>query len=282
MPAQRHAGRRRADRRQGAHGRADGRPADAQRHRLRRPAGSPARRAPACSRAASSSSAAARALTLPQSAVLLRDGFSYVLRVGADSKVAQTKVDGRPARRRPHRDHRRAGRRTRAWSPRAAASSATATRCAWSRPAPAAAPAPAAPRSPSKEPSMRDERLRLVDPQPDPGDPAVRHAHAGGPAGLPGDEGAALPGHRPADRHRHRLAARRLAGAAGDRGRAQDRELARHAAGRQAHLHQGAGRHGHASRSSSAWRSRRRRRWTTCATRCRACAPTCRPTCATR
>ncbi len=32
------------------------------------------------------------ALTLPQSAVLLRDGFSYVFRVGADNKVAQTKV----------------------------------------------------------------------------------------------------------------------------------------------------------------------------------------------
>ena len=31
-------------------------------------------------------------LTLPQSAVLLRDGFSYVLRVGTDSKVTQTKV----------------------------------------------------------------------------------------------------------------------------------------------------------------------------------------------
>jgi RND family efflux transporter MFP subunit len=31
-------------------------------------------------------------LTLPQSAVLLRDGFSYVLRVGPDSKVAQVKV----------------------------------------------------------------------------------------------------------------------------------------------------------------------------------------------
>ncbi len=31
-------------------------------------------------------------LTLPQAAVLLRDGFSYVLRVGADSKVTQTKV----------------------------------------------------------------------------------------------------------------------------------------------------------------------------------------------
>ena len=31
-------------------------------------------------------------LTLPQSAVMLRDGFSYVLRVGADSKLAQVKV----------------------------------------------------------------------------------------------------------------------------------------------------------------------------------------------
>jgi HlyD family secretion protein len=33
-----------------------------------------------------------QALTLPQSAVVLRDGFSYVLKVGADSKVAQIKV----------------------------------------------------------------------------------------------------------------------------------------------------------------------------------------------
>jgi len=32
------------------------------------------------------------ALTLPQTAVVLRDGFSYVLRVGADSKVTQAKV----------------------------------------------------------------------------------------------------------------------------------------------------------------------------------------------
>lgn len=32
------------------------------------------------------------ALTLPQAAVLLRDGFSYVLRVGPDAKVVQTKV----------------------------------------------------------------------------------------------------------------------------------------------------------------------------------------------
>ncbi len=33
-----------------------------------------------------------QALTLPQSAVLLRDGFSYVLRIDADAKIAQTKV----------------------------------------------------------------------------------------------------------------------------------------------------------------------------------------------
>ena len=33
-----------------------------------------------------------QALTLPQTAVLLRDGFSYVLKVGADSKVTETKV----------------------------------------------------------------------------------------------------------------------------------------------------------------------------------------------
>ena len=32
-------------------------------------------------------------LTLPQSAVLLRDGFNYVLRVAPDSKVVQTKVE---------------------------------------------------------------------------------------------------------------------------------------------------------------------------------------------
>ena len=32
------------------------------------------------------------AMTLPQSAVLLRDGFSYVLRVGADARITETKV----------------------------------------------------------------------------------------------------------------------------------------------------------------------------------------------
>ena len=49
-------------------------------------------------------------LTLPQSAVLLRDGFSYVLRVGAGFEGQRDQGHGRPARRRPHRDHRRAGR----------------------------------------------------------------------------------------------------------------------------------------------------------------------------
>lgn len=33
------------------------------------------------------------ALTLPQGAVQLREGFSYVLRIGADSKVTQTKIN---------------------------------------------------------------------------------------------------------------------------------------------------------------------------------------------
>lgn len=33
-----------------------------------------------------------RTMTLPQSAVLLRDGFSYVMRIGSDSKVEQTQV----------------------------------------------------------------------------------------------------------------------------------------------------------------------------------------------
>ena len=36
---------------------------------------------------------ASPALTLPQGAVLLRDGFNYVLRVGPDAKVALTKVE---------------------------------------------------------------------------------------------------------------------------------------------------------------------------------------------
>ena len=59
------------------------------------------------------------ALTLPQSAVLLREGFSYVFKVGPDDKVTQAKVDvgrrvgdrievlGGTRRRRARRRHRR-------------------------------------------------------------------------------------------------------------------------------------------------------------------------------
>lgn len=36
---------------------------------------------------------ASRALTLPQSAVLLREGFTYVYRVGGDGRVAQTRIE---------------------------------------------------------------------------------------------------------------------------------------------------------------------------------------------
>lgn len=36
---------------------------------------------------------AAKAMTLPQSAVVLRDGFAYVFKVGPDGKVVQTKVN---------------------------------------------------------------------------------------------------------------------------------------------------------------------------------------------
>ena len=35
----------------------------------------------------------ASVLTLPQSAVQLREGFSYVFRIGADNKVTQTKIE---------------------------------------------------------------------------------------------------------------------------------------------------------------------------------------------
>ena len=36
---------------------------------------------------------ASRALTLPQSAVLLREGFTYAYRVGDDGRVVQLKID---------------------------------------------------------------------------------------------------------------------------------------------------------------------------------------------
>jgi multidrug efflux pump subunit AcrA (membrane-fusion protein) len=68
------------------------------------------------------------ALTLPQSAVLLRDGFSYVYLVDAESKARQTKVG--VGRRIGDRIEVTRGSRpvSARWSRRAAASSPTATR----------------------------------------------------------------------------------------------------------------------------------------------------------
>ncbi len=81
----------------------------------------------------------AAALTLPQSAVLLRDGFAYVFRIEGD-KAVQTKVSV----------GRRAGERieitgglepgTSRGGARGRVSSPTATRCGWWRTAPRAAP----------------------------------------------------------------------------------------------------------------------------------------------
>ena len=177
----------------------------------------------------------APALTLPQSAVLLREGFAYVFRLDGDSRVVQTKVgvgrragdrieitDGTRCRCARRGERRRLPRRRR---PRARRS-----------------------RRQRQLTERGDERIGLVDPQPDSRDPAVRHAHAAGHDGLPRNEDPAVPRHRPADGDRQRVAAGRLAVAAGDRRRAQARELDRDAAGHQAHLHQGAGRRGHADR----------------------------------
>ena len=78
-----------------AHDRADGRPADAQCDRLRRPAGRPSpapARAGMFARGEIRARAAPSALSLPQIAVVQRDGFSYVFRVGPGDRVAQTKI----------------------------------------------------------------------------------------------------------------------------------------------------------------------------------------------
>jgi hypothetical protein len=49
-------------------------------------------RAPACSRAASSTWAPRPLSRVPQAAVVVRDGFSYVYRVNPDSRISQVKV----------------------------------------------------------------------------------------------------------------------------------------------------------------------------------------------
>ena len=199
------------------------------------------RRAPACSRAASSTSAARAALTLPQSAVQLRDGFSYVLQGRRRQQGdAELKVDV----------GRRVGDRIEVTGGLGADARVVATGGGFLADGDTVrvVDAPAAMARARRRPRGRrrpshDERLR-------PGRSATRSPAVllfimltlVGADELSGDEDPELPGHRPADRHRHGVAAGRVAGAARDRRRAQDRELDRHAAGRQAHLHHGAGR----------------------------------------
>ena len=99
--------------------------------------------------------------------------------------------------------------------------------------------------SPKPPANRSDERFRLVDPESDSGHPAVPDAHPARRHGVQGHEDPAVSRHRPADSHGDRQPARRSAGADGNRGCTQDRERGCHAAGNQAHLHQGAGRYGH-------------------------------------
>ena len=47
------------------------------------------------------------ALTVPQQAVVVRDGFSYVFRLNPDQRVSQIKVQAGPPPGRPHRSGRR-------------------------------------------------------------------------------------------------------------------------------------------------------------------------------
>ena len=88
----------------------------------------------------------------------------------------------------------------------------------------------------------------MVDPQSHPDGDAVRDAHPRRARRLQGDEDPELPGHRAADDHRQCLAAGRRPRPARDRGRAQDRELGRQRAGREAHLFDAAGWHRHHQR----------------------------------
>ena len=188
------------------------------------------------------------ALTVPQSAVVVRDGFSYVYRLTPDNHVSQVKVQ----------TGRLAGDRLEILGGLAADARIVAAGAGFLNDGdlvrvvegpqnPAAPPERAAGAAsvPAATVSRHVERLLLVDPQPDAGGDAVRAAELRGHAVVPGDEGAELSRHRPADRARHGLAAWRGAGPAGNRRGAQDRELDRHPAGPQAHLHQGAGRRRH-------------------------------------
>lgn len=94
---------------------------------------SPVRRVPACSRVASSRSAARRACRCRRAPWCCATASSYVLRVGPDAKVTQTKVT--VGRRWADRIEITGGldKSGSRCTPPAAASSATATPCAWSR-----------------------------------------------------------------------------------------------------------------------------------------------------
>jgi hypothetical protein len=223
---------------------------------------------------------ASAALTLPQGAVLLRDGFSYVMRLGPDAKVVQTKVEtGRRVGDRVEitgglaadarvvasgggfladgdtgaggrRGAVRSGRIGRRGSLRGAAAMKFNV-SSWSI------------RNPTPSillfvlltlAGLMGFRAMKVQNFPDIDLPMVTVT-------------ASLPGASPAQMETEvaRKIENSLATLQGSSTSTPSCATARRR-----------------SRSSSGWRSPRRRRWTTCATRSRACAPTCRPTCATR
>jgi HlyD family secretion protein len=103
-----HAGRhrrRRARHRHGAPGGAHGRRGHAQRAGLRGPARHRRQRLKAGMFARGEfATGSSTALTLPQTAVLLRDGFSYVFRLGADNRVWPSSRWPPAAAARAHRD----------------------------------------------------------------------------------------------------------------------------------------------------------------------------------
>ena len=197
------------------------------------------------------------ALTVPQQAIAVRDGFSYVFRLNRRPARQPDQGAAGPPPGGPHRDrlghhgrhhHRRQWRRLpQRWR-------SGSWQCC----------------HPGGQPDRRrhaGEKIRKsheflfpVDQEPDPGHHAVRAADAGRAAGLQSQSGAGFPGHRTAHRHRQRLAAGRRAGPAGNRGGAQDRRLGRHPARREKHLYQGARRRGHRHRGIRAGKADRRSR----------------------
>jgi hypothetical protein len=194
------------------------------------------------------------ALTVPQEAVVVRDGFSYVFRgERRAARAARSRCSWAAAwptgwrslpgwhgaatvvcrgRRLPER--RRPG--------AVANDTAAPSQNRLQRPAPQA---PAA--------------LRLVDQEPDSGVMLFVLLTLAACC-LQRHEGAELPRHRPAHRHRHGAsAARRGAGAAGNRGGAQDRERIATLQGLK-HIYTKVQDGGPRSPPSSAWKSPRRRR----------------------